>query len=113
MNATLQNEYARQRKAGRRADTALRNAKIKREFASRDDVRLFLVWYPHNKARKDLWESIESNGVWGLTSEVKCASCDEWHHVDSCWGFIGQDEAGYEYDIMGAALDAAKKGGCK
>lgn len=121
MNATIRREYAKQRKFWN-AETSLRHAKIKAEFDKRDDVRL--VWIPDEstyddsyidtwtdqtptqraRARKDLWDMIERDGVWGLVSEVRCDCCDDWRQVDSCWGFVGQDAHGYEYDIMAAAL---------
>jgi len=127
MNQSLQREYRKQRRYWN-AETSLRHARIKAEFAKLDGKRVRLVWVPdqevfddsyidtwtdqtekkRERVRKELWDMIEREGVWGLASEVRCGECDEWREVDSCWGFVGQDAHGYEYDIMQAALDAVR-----
>lgn len=59
-----------------------------------------------DKVRKELWECIERDGVWGLIGEFW--NGQEWEHADSCWGFVGDDwqNSGYDIDIMQATIDA-------
>ena len=56
--------------------------------------------------RKDLWNRIEFDGVWGIIGEFW--NGQEWEHADSCWGFIGDDwkDSGYDTDIMQETLAA-------
>lgn len=123
--ATLATEYRRQRAKGWRAQTALQHAKTLLAFNALDGDTVRLRWIPdqecfddsyidtwtdqseaqREQARKELWESIERDGVWGLVGEVRCKCCQSWEEVDSCWGFVGQDAGGYEFDIMAACLD--------
>ena len=51
-------------------------------------------------------DRINRDGVWGFSGEYWHRG--EWHQVDICSGFIGDDwrGSGYDYDIMGATLDA-------
>ncbi len=58
------------------------------------------------KYRKDLWDRVERDGVWGLVGEYWDGS--EWVHADSCWGFIGDDwkDSGYDTDIMAMTISA-------
>ncbi len=59
-----------------------------------------------DKVRRELWERIERDGVWGLIGEFW--NGQEWEHADSCWGFVGDDwqNSGYDIDIMQATIDA-------
>ncbi len=63
-------------------------------------------------ARLDLWRRINSEGVWGIIVEkhFHCAACgtDRWDHVDSCWGFVGEDwkDSGTDMDVKEAGLIA-------
>ena len=51
-------------------------------------------------------------GVYGLVGEVK-ADDGQWDHVDSCWGFVGEDYlgSGYDADIARATIEAIVKAG--
>lgn len=43
------------------------------------------------KAEEMIFESlVENEGVFGYVLEKKCASCGQYEHVDSLWGFVGQ-----------------------
>lgn len=50
--------------------------------------------------------SLEMDGVWGYIVEVRCPCCDNWEHVDSCWGFTGDP---YKDDMEGETLWAKKE----
>ena len=41
------------------------------------------------KARRELWATIEREGVWILVSEVTCCTCGTWNVHDSCCAIIG------------------------
>lgn len=60
------------------------------------------------REEKAFEEKVNQRGVYGLIGEYKCPCCGEWKQADSCWGFVGNDYGGYEYDIMQATLDALK-----
>jgi len=49
---------------------------------------------------KEFKSKIEQDGVWVLRGEYRLSDSDEWEHADSCGGFVGQDDNGYEPDIM-------------
>ena len=132
MNATIRNTYAALRHQGWRARDALWAAKVKTEFDNNKNVRLItrpdemcsmddLKGDTFNRAanpeipesrmareEKAFEELVEREGVYGLIGEYKCPCCGHWEHGDSCWGFVGNDYGGYEYDIMQATLDALK-----
>ena len=40
-------------------------------------------------ARRELWATIERNGVWVLVSEVACHACGTWNVHNSCGAIIG------------------------
>ena len=42
-------------------------------------------------------ERIARDGVWGLIGEY--FDGEAWRHADSCWGFVGDDYAGYDHEI--------------
>jgi len=64
------------------------------------------------KEKLDLWRRIEREGVWGVVVEkhFHCDACgaDRWDHVDSCWGFVGDDwkDSGHDLDFKEAGLIA-------
>lgn len=62
------------------------------------------------REEREFKNRLECDGVWGVIGEVKCAHCGNWEHVDSCWGFVGDDwkESGYDVDIMAACIEAYK-----
>lgn len=55
-------------------------------------------------------ERVERQGVYGLIGEVRTDETT-WEHVDSCWGFVGEDylNSGYDADIAQAVIQKAKK----
>jgi len=63
------------------------------------------------KAKTEVWERIEREGVWGIVGEVACSACDNWVHVDSIGGFIGQDwkNSGYDADVLQACQKEAAR----
>lgn len=117
-----------------RASQALRNARIKlaweaaggvevdeweaERFEQPDcgHVRLFLAVdsdpssaFDGDFSERDLAELRERanrDGVCGVCAQFWDGS--EWVHVDSVWGFIGNDwrGSGYDIDLMSAALEA-------
>ena len=36
---------------------------------------------------------VNEHGVWGYIVESKCECCGQWKDEDSCWGFIGYEDA--------------------
>lgn len=58
------------------------------------------------RVRKELWDRINRDGVTGLVGQYW--NGQEWEHVDSCWGFIGDDwrDSGYDTDIMAETMRA-------
>ena len=57
------------------------------------------------QARRELWELIESEGVWGVILEEKCSECGSWEEVDSCWGIVPSEgysleDAAGEYGLL-------------
>lgn len=56
------------------------------------------------KVRNSLWYDIEHEGVWGFIAERKCTACGQWEHVESCWGFIGEDTARAEGESILASM---------
>jgi len=51
------------------------------------------------KAKKEIRERIEEEGVWGIAVDKKCSECGQWDEVDSVYGFIGNEYEGSGYDI--------------
>lgn len=67
------------------------------------------------RARKELWEQIEHDGVWGLIGEYRLSPAetisdgdDGWESTDGVWGFIGTETNGYEPDIREQTLSALR-----
>ena len=62
------------------------------------------------KEKLDLWRRIEREGIFGIVVEkhFHCDACgaDCWDHMDSCWGFVGDDwkDSGYDIDFKEAGL---------
>jgi hypothetical protein len=130
---TYQQEYKRLRTKGFAVVEAKRTARINVAFsrAEQDGIVRFKV-VPDNiepyddsyidtwdcpdeeklQLKRDLWEKIEREGVWGIVVEkhVKCEHCksNRWDQVESCWGFVGEDwkDSGYDLDFKMAALQA-------
>ena len=59
-----------------------------------------------DRERKEEMDRINREGVYGVVGEYW--NGEEWEHVDSCWGFVGDDwkESGYDVDIMSATIKA-------
>lgn len=59
-------------------------------------------------AKKEIWERIEQDGVWGIVVDKKCSECGHWDEVDSVYGFIGNEykNSGYDTDIKATGLKA-------
>lgn len=136
MNALEQREYRRQRTLGQPARWALLHARTKvawrnvewhsdRRDPNGDDgmgwARLRVEWddsadlsyldvnakdQRERAAAKRELDRAERDGCVGIIGEYW--NGDEWVHVDSVWGFIGDDwkDSGYDYDVMDATLKA-------
>ena len=113
----VRKEYARRRALGWSASYALQCAKTAARFADlegEDRVRFRVepdhMPFEHGDMgdEKETNERIDRDGLWGIVSERRCSKCGSWHHVDSVWGFIGEDwrDSGYDTDVMQAAIDA-------
>ena len=115
LTAVILAEYRRIRAKHWNARAALRAAKIKVRFRLRDDVRIRHVEDPEPYMFGDAEDEaatrrlIERHGVWGLVAERRCPCCDSWSHVDSCWGFLGNDleDNGTDIELMQAAMEEA------
>jgi len=113
-------DYARLRAMHWSAREALRAAKIRTRFEALEyegRVRLDIeaddmpYQYGDYENEKETNLKIEREGLWGVVTFVSCPCCGAWTHVDSCWGFIGEDwrDSGYDTDLMDSAIDAAEK----
>jgi len=117
----LRRAYLELRADGYLANEALKNARILTTF---DASPAQLMWEPSyedydcsyldtwglsdsevRRLRSELYEQIDRDGIWILTSKIPC-KCGSWKIVDSISGLIGQDGAGYEFCLMQSALDA-------
>jgi len=60
------------------------------------------------KAKKEIRDRIEEDGVWGIIVDRKCSECGQWTEVDSVYGFIGNEyeNSGYDIDVKKAGLKA-------
>jgi hypothetical protein len=130
---TYQNEYKRLRAKDWNAKDARRVALINAAFDKAEQGGLvrfrvlpdesiyddsYIDTWTHEteearkEAKKELWEKIEREGVWGILAEihVKCSHCgaDRWDASDSVLAFVGEDwkDSGYDTDVKGSALQA-------
>lgn len=132
MNDKTRKLYNALRKQGYMAQNALSAAKTQVEFDDNENVRLVVkadefcdmddlkgdTYNPEanpsipasrlEREEKEFEEKVNREGVYGLVGEYRCPHCGEWKQADSCWGFVGQEFGGYEYDIMQLTLDALK-----
>lgn len=118
-------EYWRLRAKGWPASQAYRAAKVHATFQNCDNVRLDLVpdetsyddsyidsWDTTvnqiKLAKKELWERIERNGVWGLLGQYRANDESPWVTVYSLWGLIGDEwrDSSYDVDAKEEALEA-------
>lgn len=69
------------------------------------------------RARAELWEKIERDGVWGLVGQFRVSPAetiseidgdDGWENADGVWGFVGTEPNGYESGIMAETLSALR-----
>jgi len=67
------------------------------------------------KAKKEISEKIEEEGVWGIVVDKKCSECGQWDEVDSVYGFIGNEYegSGYDVDVKASGLKAITLMGLK
>ena len=56
--------------------------------------------------REAFHRRLEDEGVWGMVAEY--SDGEQWHEVDSVWGFVGASwkHSGYDADLKQAAIDA-------
>ena len=119
MDKQTQREYARLRARGWSAQYALRDARTNTRFQAYEDAgfaRLRVVpdEDPQHALDGDfspsmlraLRERVYQEGTWGLVVEVRHPLGGDWEHVDSIWGFIGDDwqDSGYDADIKSNAI---------
>lgn len=128
MDAIVKKFYADYRKQGFRPEHSLSAARTRKQWEALESagfVRLAWVtdcdtyddsyidtWTDvreseRERARKDLWEQIERDGVWGLVGEYRFDPEDDegWDSGDAIYGLVGQDDAGYATDIMATTID--------
>lgn len=57
---------------------------------------------------------LERDGAWGIIGEARSSESAPWVHVDSVWGFIGDDfkDSLYDTDIMRACVAYATARPC-
>ena len=144
MNHNILKSYQNERAKGWTAQHALRNARTLEEWRQRSghtvgedesvsdqcDVRLLIVaddYYDDSyidtwdisdkkkeKAKKELREKINHEGVWGIHGQYRTCACNycdnpcHWEDVDSVSGFVGDEwyDSGYDTDVMQNTLDA-------
>lgn len=131
MDAIVKKFYAEYRKEGNRADTALAYAKIRKQWEALESAGFVrLVYVPDDDTfddsyidtwtdvseerrerwRKELWEQIERDGVWGLCGEFRLDVDDDyrWDSGDAIFGLVGQDDCGYAPGIMQGTIEALR-----
>jgi len=138
MNKTIAREYFRLRKLGMGGivgqdaknclNTAVSNVAWDR-LESAGLVRLSIIpddyyddsyidtWDDASESRreqikKELWEKIERDGVWGIVGEYKIdPESENWEHGDSCFGFIGDEwrDSGYDHSIKELTITALQQ----
>jgi hypothetical protein len=64
------------------------------------------------QTKKELWERIGNDGVWGIVGSFRVSTDARWEQGDGVWDFIGDDwrDSGYDTDVKSEtmkALDAA------
>ena len=59
--------------------------------------------------KKELWERIRNDGVWGIIGEYNIGN--GWVHGDSVWGFVGDDwrNSGYDEDVKKITVDCLRE----
>lgn len=119
MDTEVAREFARLRKKGWAAREALVAARTNVEFEACEDagfVRFRIEpddicevdWdFVDKRDEKESKARIEKHGMWGIISEARNPLGGEWEHIDSVWGFVGDDvrDNGYDTDVKQAALD--------
>ena len=128
----IQNTFNDFRKQGFRPVEAIRAARILQKWEPLESEGFVkLEWHPDSdpyddsfidtwtdenentreQYRKALWRDIERDGVWGLVASIRTDTDDSeaWEVVDSIWGLVGQDDAGYGPDLMNAAIQELDK----
>jgi hypothetical protein len=124
MNQRATRHYKRLREKNWPAREACRAAKAKAAFEDMEHAgfaRLRVepddsadLSYLGQKGFEDILESEHERanklGMWGIIVECRNPLAGEdgpWEHVDSCWGFIGDDwkDSGYDTDFYENAID--------
>jgi hypothetical protein len=118
MTREVRSNYHRFRRAGWRADEAIRAARILARWDEAEGegwVRLQAIpdedWTIKDNGcscgdpacRRRERDAFERHGAWGVVGEygidipepsgplAGCLTETRWHHADSCWGFVGFD----------------------
>ena len=129
-NNTLRTLYRRERQLGFTAQQALRHARIRRTWALLEDQYLRLRVEPDDSPdlsfleqdcyqdtregralAKQMRETAQRDGVWGIVGEYRLSKEDCWHVADSVWGFVGDDwkDSGYDTDVMATTIAAFRE----
>ena len=114
MNLSIRNKYKAYRKQDVKACFAISMAKTddafewceyaelvklqwEADFNTFDDSYLEcqdLSDYHLKKAKKELHELINRDGVWGLVGYYRTTQDGEWINAESVWGMVGKDDGG-------------------
>jgi len=104
---------------------AMRAARVKAAFEWFEDIYWTLEavpdedqyddsWLEDPQEKKELWDRIEREGVWGvralwrLTTHHDRTLSAKWELADATWGFVGDEwkDSGYDTDLRRAAMHA-------
>jgi hypothetical protein len=128
IDSNVRSKYHRLRRAGWRAEEAIRAARILERWDKAESdglVRLQAIpdedWTIKDNGcscgnpvcQRRERESFERDGAWGSVGEYRTdTDSEDWTHADSVWGHVGYNdvlsplENPYILDIMAATLDA-------
>ena len=138
MNAQTRYDYARMRRLGYGAASALRMARTSTRFGWLEDAGLVRLRVDPDDCPDVSWcepdsrddrqtaamkkkdrRTIEREGLWGIIAEYRFDADDDrgWIVADSLWGIVGADLSdGYTADLRASAvkaLRAAIRGRCR
>ena len=122
MSKTIQKEYRRLRARKFATSTALEAAKIIVRFRAHEERGVARIRHVEDEEpylfgdaedEDDTRRRIAQHGLFGLVAEVKCPCCEDWHHLDSCWGFVGDDleDNGTDHEMMRTLTEACETAG--
>jgi len=136
LRARVEREAKRLRDKEWSLPDAMRAARVKAAFDTFDDVYWRLEAVPDEdlyddshiddpQEKKNLWNRIESEGVWGIKSSWRLSEdpvydppsskhhgklimSAKWEEADATWGFVGDEwkDSGYDTDLRRAAMHA-------